>query len=66
MYTYNKGVPELGIPPFDPFFATEVRQSRGAGALGYKLTIYNVTESGWRQSEIRKFKYEKNIYQQLV
>lgn len=50
------GVPEIGIPPFDPFYATEVKQSRGAGLLGYKLIIYNVTESGWSQSEIRKFK----------
>lgn len=50
------GVPEIGIIPFDPFFATEVKQSQGVGLLGYKLTIYNVTESGWTQSEIRKVK----------
>jgi len=50
------GVPELGISPFDPFFATEVKQSNRAGLLGYRLTIHNVTESGWRISEIRKVK----------
>lgn len=49
------GVPELGIPPFDPFYATEVRQSKGR-LFGYKLSIFNVTESGWRLSEIRKVK----------
>jgi len=53
---FTTGVPELGIPPFDPFFATEVRQSNVRGILGYKLTIYNVTESGWQLSEIRKVK----------
>jgi len=59
IYNVNKfglGVPELGIPPFDPFFANEVKQSKGAGLLGYKLTIHNVTESGWRLSEIKKIK----------
>lgn len=57
---FTTGVPELGIPPFDPFFATEVKQSNGAGLLGYKLTIHNVTESGWRISEIRKAKTNFN------
>ncbi|XP_026823370.1 uncharacterized protein LOC113561255 [Rhopalosiphum maidis] len=57
---FTTGVPELGIPPFDPFFANEVKQSKGAGLLGYKLTIHNVTESGWRLSEIRKIKTNFN------
>ncbi|XP_022163353.1 uncharacterized protein LOC111028882 [Myzus persicae] len=57
---FTTGVPELGIPPFDPFFASEVKQSRGAGAFGYKLTLYNVTETGWRLSEIKKFKTNFN------
>lgn len=57
---FTKGVPEIGIPPFDPFFATEVKQSRGPGLLGYKLSIHNVSESGWRQSEIRKVKTNFN------
>ncbi|VVC34454.1 Haemolymph juvenile hormone binding [Cinara cedri] len=53
---FTTGVPELGIPPFDPFFATEVRQSKRARLLGYKLSVHNVTESQWRLSEIKKFK----------
>ncbi|CAH1739022.1 uncharacterized protein LOC114126543 [Aphis gossypii] len=57
---FTTGVPELGIPPFDPFFANEVKQSKGAGLLGYKLTIHNVTESGWRLSEIKKIKTNFN------
>ncbi|XP_050432831.1 uncharacterized protein LOC126840885 [Adelges cooleyi] len=57
---FPTGVPELGIPPFDPFFAAEVRQSQRAGLLGYRLSIFNVTESGWRLSEIRKVKTNFN------
>ncbi|XP_050539692.1 uncharacterized protein LOC126904592 [Daktulosphaira vitifoliae] len=57
---FTTGVPELGIPPFDPFFAAEVRQSRSSGLFGYKLSIFNVTESGWKVSEIRKVKTNLN------
>ncbi|CAI6346206.1 unnamed protein product [Macrosiphum euphorbiae] len=57
---FTTGVPELGIPPFDPFFASVVKQSKGAGVFGYKLTLYNVTETGWRLSEIKKIKTNFN------
>ncbi|XP_075236206.1 juvenile hormone binding protein 16 [Lycorma delicatula] len=54
---FKKGVPELNIPPFDPFFAKEVIQKRGGTSLNYKLKLTNVYERGWTMSEISKFKF---------
>lgn len=51
-----KGVPELNIPSFDPIHAKEVILKRGGPTFGYKLKLKNVMESGWKLSEITKFK----------
>ncbi|XKL60766.1 hypothetical protein PGB90_007823 [Kerria lacca] len=51
-----KGVPEFNIPSFDPIFAKEVVLKRGGPTFGYKLKLKNVRESGWRLSEVTKFK----------
>lgn len=44
------------MPPFDPFFAKEIVQKRGTDSLYYKLTLRDVTESGWTRSKVIRFK----------
>ncbi|KPJ17761.1 hypothetical protein RR48_06567 [Papilio machaon] len=62
------GIPAMGVAPFDPHFAEEVRQTRSVGGLGYKLTLRNVYERGWSQSTVTKYKTdwvnERIIYSQ--
>lgn len=50
------GVPEYNIPSFDPIYIKEVLLKRGGPAFGYRLKLKNVRESGWRLSEVTKFK----------
>ncbi|CAB3360921.1 Hypothetical predicted protein [Cloeon dipterum] len=54
-YLFPTGVPELGIPPFDPFFASEVETSRQNPLFSFNLKLTNVTESGWTNSNVKKF-----------
>ncbi|KAG7304262.1 hypothetical protein JYU34_011203 [Plutella xylostella] len=65
---FKSGIPELGIPPFDPHFAAEVRQARSMLGVGYQLTLRNVFERGWTDSTVTKFKTdwqnERIIYSQ--
>ncbi|KAK7601691.1 hypothetical protein V9T40_009132 [Parthenolecanium corni] len=51
-----KGVSEYNIPSFDPIYIKEVLLKRGGPAFGYRLKLKNVRESGWRLSEVTKFK----------
>lgn len=46
----------MNLGPFDPFFAKEVVQQRGGSNFRYKLILKNVTESGWSESLVTKFK----------
>ncbi|XP_059486364.1 uncharacterized protein LOC132202986 [Neocloeon triangulifer] len=55
-YLFPTGVPEFGIPPFDPFFASEVETSRKNPLFSFNLKLTNVTESGWTNSNVKKFK----------
>lgn len=51
------GIPQMGIEPFDPFFAREVIQTRRIDPMfNYKLRLMNVTETGWTQSQVTRFK----------
>ncbi|XP_024085689.1 uncharacterized protein LOC106664379, partial [Cimex lectularius] len=52
----STGIPQLNLPPFDPFFAKQIIQSRGSNNLNYKLTLRNVYERGWTDSIVTKFK----------
>ncbi|XP_045542432.1 uncharacterized protein LOC106707847 [Papilio machaon] len=65
---FKRGIPAMGVAPFDPHFAEEVRQTRSVGGLGYKLTLRNVYERGWSQSTVTKYKTdwvnERIIYSQ--
>ncbi|XP_045503379.1 uncharacterized protein LOC123700248 [Colias croceus] len=49
-------IPAMGIAPFDPHFAPEVKQIRSVGGMGYTLTLKNVFERGWTQSTVTKYK----------
>lgn len=53
---FKIGIPEVGVAPFDPHFASEVKQQRGGKTLGYNLTLRNVYERGWTQSFVTKYK----------
>lgn len=53
---FKKGLPELNIPPFDPFYAKEVVQNRGGSNFNYRLVLKNVYERGWTDSMVTKFK----------
>lgn len=50
------GIPEMGVSPFDPHFAKEIKQTRAIVGLGYTLTLRNVYERGWTQSVVTKYK----------
>ncbi|XP_015604817.2 uncharacterized protein LOC107272306 [Cephus cinctus] len=52
---FKTGLSEYGVEPFDPFFAREVKTSRGLPNLGFTVTLKNVTESGWSSSKVTKF-----------
>ncbi|XP_045761244.1 uncharacterized protein LOC123864670 [Maniola jurtina] len=53
---FKKGIPEMGVAPFDPHFAKEVKQVRALFGMGYTLTLKDVFERGWSQSTVTKFK----------
>ncbi|VVC90721.1 unnamed protein product [Leptidea sinapis] len=38
---FKKGIPEMGVAPFDPHFAPEVKQTRSIAGMGYTLTLKN-------------------------
>lgn len=67
---FKTGLPEFNVAPFDPHRAPFVEQVRGSqdGLAGYRLRLLNVSEYGWVQSEVTKFKmdYKNNqiIYSQ--
>ncbi|KAJ8976659.1 hypothetical protein NQ317_004677, partial [Molorchus minor] len=51
MYFYSYlGLPEYGVGSFDPFYIDEIVQRRRFPFARYKLTLKNVTESGWTTS----------------
>ncbi|CAH0393035.1 unnamed protein product [Bemisia tabaci] len=53
---FTTGVPDLKIPPFDPWFAEEIIQKWGGPGIGYNLKLRNVREAGWKQSLVTKFR----------
>ncbi|XP_050354309.1 uncharacterized protein LOC126776077 [Nymphalis io] len=53
---FKRGVPDMGIAPFDPHFAKEVKQIRSIFGMGYTLTLHDVFERGWSQSTVTKYK----------
>ncbi|XP_045523858.1 uncharacterized protein LOC123713973 [Pieris brassicae] len=53
---FKRGIPDMGVAPFDPHFAREVKQVRTVGGMGYTLKLKNVFERGWSQSTVTKYK----------
>ncbi|CAB3220992.1 unnamed protein product [Arctia plantaginis] len=53
---FKVGIPEMGVAPFDPHYAKEVRQSRAINGVGYTLKLNDVFERGWSQSTVTKYK----------
>ncbi|XP_032522665.2 uncharacterized protein LOC116774094 [Danaus plexippus] len=53
---FNRGIPDMGVAPFDPHFAKEVKQIRNLFGMGYTLTLRDVFERGWTQSTVTKYK----------
>ncbi|XP_066251337.1 uncharacterized protein Jhbp16 [Euwallacea similis] len=62
---FKSEIPDFGIGSFDPFYAEEIHQKMGGAFFNYKLVLRNVTESGWTQSQITKFRSDlpKNLIQ---
>ncbi|XP_066141541.1 uncharacterized protein [Euwallacea fornicatus] len=62
---FKSGIPDYGIGPFDPFYAETVHQKNGGLFFNYQLVLRNVTEAGWTQSQITKFRSDlsKNMIQ---
>lgn len=58
---FKTGIPELNIAPFDPHRSPFVEQRRGdrRGLGGYRLVLTNVSEYGWTNSEVTKYKTDK-------
>lgn len=52
---FKTGLPKYNVAPFDPFYAEEVSVRRGLPNAGFKLTLRNITESGWSSSKVTKF-----------
>lgn len=59
---FKTGLPQYNVLPFDPFFAKEVSASRGGSALGFTLTLRNVTETGWTASKVTRFVADLSNY----
>ncbi|KAM3958278.1 uncharacterized protein ACR2FA_007725 [Aphomia sociella] len=57
---FRIGIPEMGVAPFDPHFAKEVKQSRNIAGIGFTITLRDVYERGWTQSFITKYKTDWN------
>lgn len=55
------GLPEYGVDPFDPFYANEIHQKRSGPFFNYRLVLRNVTEAGWTQSQVTRFRYVCHI-----
>ncbi|XP_075981518.1 juvenile hormone binding protein 16 isoform X2 [Anticarsia gemmatalis] len=53
---FKVGIPEMGVAPFDPHYAKEIRQARAINGIGYTLTLNDVFERGWSQSTVTKYK----------
>lgn len=50
------GIPDMGVAPFDPHFAKEIKQARAINGIGYTLTLTDVFERGWTKSTVTKYK----------
>lgn len=46
----------MGVAPFDPHHANEIKQSRSIIGVGYTLTLKDVYERGWSRSIVTKYK----------
>ncbi|XP_049536607.1 uncharacterized protein LOC125951679 [Anopheles darlingi] len=67
---FKTGLPEFNVAPFDPHRAEFIEQRRGdiGGLGGYRLLLTNVSEYGWSQSEVTKYrtepKHDRIVYSQ--
>lgn len=50
-----KGVPELKIPPMEPFLLPEASLQQGTQALNFKATLYNTTVRGLSNYKFSKY-----------
>ncbi|XP_055696508.1 uncharacterized protein LOC129797712 [Lutzomyia longipalpis] len=55
---FSVGIPELNVAPFDPHRSPYVEQRRGdaRGLGGFRLILTNVSEHGWTNSEVTKYR----------
>lgn len=57
---FKTGLPQYGVKPFDPFYAETVPQVMNSQFLSYRLMLRNVSESGWTQSQVTRFRSDFN------
>ncbi|CAH1163962.1 unnamed protein product [Phaedon cochleariae] len=53
-----KGVPELSMPPLEPFIIPEVVLEQGTSALNFKATLTNVTIHGITNYKFSRFEFD--------
>lgn len=60
---FKTGLPEFNVAPFDPHMSPYVALRRGdpSGFGGFTLLLFNVSEFGWTNSEVTKYRFENLI-----
>ncbi|XP_050309980.1 uncharacterized protein LOC126745968 [Anthonomus grandis grandis] len=58
-----KGVPELSIPPFEPFKIPQIKLEQGTRALNFKAVLDNVVVHGLTNYKFSKFDFDVPNYQ---
>ncbi|CAG9768275.1 unnamed protein product [Ceutorhynchus assimilis] len=53
-----KGVPELKIPPFEPFMLPELKLEQGTNALNFKAVLNNVLIHGMSKYKFSRFDFD--------
>lgn len=55
VFSLAKGVPELKLPPFEPFNIPEIVLQQGTSALNFKATLQNVVAHGLGNYKFTRF-----------
>jgi hypothetical protein len=56
------GIPEIELPPVEPFLMDELSLSLSTGPKGYKITLKDLEIYGATNFTLRKIKYSFDIF----
>lgn len=51
-----KGIPEMRLPPLDPFFVPLIRMDQGTRSVNFQAKFENITAYGGQNFQINKLK----------